>query len=96
MALFRLLHQPIIKEETYAALVEIDNAMAEGDIKYGLDAWKTGKKMVEDHVAGANRHIFRWQEGEKIDKDSHRRALAHAAARLIIALQLEIDRENRH
>ena len=76
------------------ALKEIDEAMKEGDAKYGLDAWKdSGKLKVGDHVKAITRHVRRWTMGEKYDRDSKRRALAHVAARAIIALQREIDED---
>lgn len=99
-----LLHGPAndvkrgVDSDVWEAMDEINAAMQEGDSKYGVNAWKrrADPDRVVANVQGARRHMYRWLAGETFDKDSKRRALAHVAARAIIALQLEIDHESRH
>ncbi len=78
------------------ALESVALAMAEGDRKYGENAWipKTDSRdwgtNVLDHTAGAGRHVERRLRGELID-ESGLPALAHVGARALIALQIEIE-----
>ncbi len=42
-----------------------------------------------DHLGAALRHLTRWQEREGVDSESGKSHLAHAAARILMALDLE-------
>ena len=57
-----------------------------GANKYGRDNYKGG---MESHrlIAACLRHIFAWQNGEDIDKESGLGHLEHAAANLAILLE---------
>lgn len=82
------------------ALAEVAAVLQHGDDKHGKNAWRRPDPqgdLSKQHVEGANRHIIKRLNGqEREEDDSGLRHLAHAAARAIIALQLEIDRENGH
>ncbi len=79
------------------ALRLVDNAMKEGDTKYGENAWRDRpviadpEERVRDHVAAVRRHLDRHQAGEFFDADSGYPALAHVVARALIALQTGIN-----
>lgn len=46
-------------------------------------------RPASEHVAAALRHIAKWLEGEKVDPDSGENPLAHAAARCMLAYEVE-------
>jgi hypothetical protein len=48
------------------------------------------KRNIDEEFAAMQRHAWRWKSGQKIDKDSKISALAHVAARALIALEQEI------
>lgn len=51
---------------------------------YLRDDYKWG-----DHLGAALRHLTRWQEKEGVDTESGKSHLAHAAARILMLLDLE-------
>lgn len=84
-------------DDVRSALWAVEEALLEGDNKYGKNAWRDRPKLddpamrVDDHIAGAQRHINRHRRGEVVDADSGKLALAHAVARGLLALQTHIN-----
>ncbi len=68
------------------ALTEVSHVLTFGDDKHPDEKWK--KMDPEDHVDAALRHIFAHMSGDKTDSESGRLHLAHAAARLLFAVEL--------
>lgn len=80
------------------ALQIVNEAMREGDRKYGENAWRDKPAIADptermaDHVSAVERHLKRYTESqEPIDRDSGLPALAHVVARALIALQTGIN-----
>ena len=61
-------------------------AIAEGDAKYGAETRYDG--APERHIDAATRHLARHARGEFTDHDSGLPALAHAAARILLAIEM--------
>lgn len=96
MALFDLQWRERLDPAVAEAMAEVDAAMQDGDRKYGHNAWKGGSQTSTDHLRGIERHMKRrMDDNQKYDGDSKRRALAHVAARAILALQCEIDEDRQ-
>lgn len=77
--------------ETFAVIVH-------GDEKHGLNEWRHVPPLVREgriqkHIEALRRHSFRRANGVIREQESGRRHLAHVAARALIALQLEIDKD---
>ena len=66
------------------SLEQMALAMADGSEKYGSYNFDTHSQR--DHIAGCYRHLSRYLEGEDVTDDTNLSHLAHAAARLTIAL----------
>lgn len=77
-----------------AALAEVAEVLAHGDEKHGMDAWRNSDALATSHALAVERHNNRWMAGQQRELESGKRHMAHVAARALIALQLEIDREN--
>lgn len=84
------------------AIALVNATMRHGDDKYGVNAWLFKPKTtdlgerIEDHIAAADRHLKRrmgsgMEPPAPIDADSRLPAMAHVAARALMALQLEIQ-----
>lgn len=84
-------------DDTQDALALVQEAMLEGDRKYGKRAWIDRPKVADptervwDHLEAVKRHADRHFIGETIDADSGFAALAHVAARAMLALQTAIN-----
>jgi hypothetical protein len=84
-------------DDVRGALWEVEAALLEGDDKYGKNAWRDRPKVtnpldrVVDHLAGARRHLERHLDGDVIDRDSGKLALAHVVARGLLALQTYLN-----
>lgn len=70
------------------ALLEVAEAIGEGDRKYGSATRLIGPPRR--HVGGALRHILGYLAGDRVDHDSGLHPLAHAAARLLLAREIEL------
>lgn len=71
------------------AIEEVIKVLMNGAAKYGDSNWK--KVDVVRYYNALMRHTQSWRKGERIDKDSKLKTLAHAAANTIILLKKEID-----
>lgn len=71
------------------ALDQVKRALAEGDAKHNGSGTRYDGGAAR-HLAGMFRHLARWIAGEKVDPDSGAHPLAHAIARLLIVLEIEI------
>lgn len=71
------------------ALAEIEAVFRFGARKYSPHGWK-GREAAS-HTGHADNHICRFLDGETADHESGLHPLAHAAARLIMALWVEMD-----
>ena len=75
------------------ALFEVARVLIDSEPKHPNEHYRTVEPG--DHVAALHRHVRRWIYGEPIDEDSGLHALAHAAARALFALQLELEARAR-
>lgn len=69
------------------AVKEVGEVLTFGETKHPGQPWKQ-MQPNEDHVAAALRHIMEHLDGTTLDSESGRLHLAHAAARLLFAVQL--------
>lgn len=80
-------------ERVQSALAAVARVMKHGDDKHGKNEWYKSKKdpllKIADHQAGIDRHVKRLRMGERIDADSKELALAHIAARALMALEMD-------
>ena len=74
------------------ALIEIGKVFGHGTEKHPEDPMSVERDLKEEFAA-MQRHAWRWKSGQKIDKDSKINALAHVAARAMIALEQELKNE---
>ena len=66
------------------ALLEVALAIQTGDVKHGAETRLGGNPRR--HLAGALRHALAYLDGREFDDESGLHHLAHAAARLLLAL----------
>jgi hypothetical protein len=71
------------------ALLEVGKVLSHGVGKYPEDPTSIGRDLNKEFAA-LQRHAWRWKSGQKIDHDSGLNAMAHVAARALIALEQEI------
>lgn len=69
-----------------SALVEIANAMALGNRKYGPANWRVDPVEALVYANALLRHMEAWIDGETMDPESGANHLGHAAANAIILL----------
>ncbi|BAP15830.1 endolysin; inhibits RNA polymerase [Ralstonia phage RSJ2] len=73
----------------FPALVYESLAYKSGQLKYGLDNYRSGDTKVEamTYIAGAKRHIEQWVAGEEVDPKElvHHLGAARASLGIIIA-----------
>lgn len=60
-----------------------------GARKYSADNWKFVDKPKRRYFAAAVRHLFAWAGGEKLDPESGKHHLAHAACCILFLLHFE-------
>lgn len=65
-------------------------ALGDGADKYGDFGWQGEGRPVTDHLAAAERHMDQHRAGVTRDAESGLPPLAHAAARMLIALALDL------
>ena len=73
-------------------LDEAAKVMHFGAKKHGRDNWRQANNNGGDHTAAAQRHIARFRRGRLIDHETGYSHLAHALARIGMALGKEIQR----
>lgn len=74
------------------AVDEVSAVLAYGDEKHGVRAWDNDDLDDDNyikHIEGMTRHLERLAKGETVD-ESGRRALAHVAARALLALEFDL------
>jgi len=72
------------------ALEEIAKVLAFGKVKYQAFNWAKGFKWSR-LIGAAMRHLFAWQRGENLDKESGLSHLAHLGCCVLFLLQHEIS-----
>ena len=65
-------------------------ALGDGAATYGDFGWQGDGRPVTDHLAAAERHMDQHRAGVTRDAESGLPPLAHAAARILIALALDL------
>ena len=68
------------------AFLEVALAIQTGDAKYGAGTRFDGEPRR--HLAGALRHELAYLDGREFDPETGLHHLAHAAARLLLALEM--------
>lgn len=78
-------------------LPEFEEAVADiltlGAEKYEADSWKKVENGIDRYYAALRRHISAWRKGEKLDPESGKHHLAHAACNIMFLMYL--DEENK-
>lgn len=67
---------------------EIVEVLTFGADKYEDNSWQKVENGVDRYYSAALRHIMAWKKGERDDKESGIRHLAHAATNLLFLLHL--------
>jgi hypothetical protein len=77
------------------ALDHVLGAFEFGARKYAVNDWLNRPQL--DHIDGAFRHLTAWLQGDRRDPETGLSHLAHAGARVLMALALECahDSEER-
>lgn len=77
----------------WGALKDVVGAFELGAAKYAVGDWVNHPQM--DHIDAAFRHLTAWLQHEPSDPESGLSHLAHAGARVLMALALESRAEGR-
>lgn len=80
------------------ALLDVSKAFGFGARKYGADDWRKGMPLSELY-GSAGRHLLKWSCGQDYDEESGLSPLAHAAADILMMLELargRRDLDDRH
>ena len=74
------------------AKMEVGRVYGNGAGKYDFRDWEKDDDHISytDMIGAAERHIARWQGGERHDRESGLHPLAHAIARLQMVMTLEM------
>lgn len=72
------------------AVGDVIEVLEQGALKYQGREWSA---RPNDHVAKAMGHLASSLAGSRYDQDTGLNPLAHAAARLILALQIELEKK---
>lgn len=68
------------------ALVAVAEVLAKGAVKYDTHNWRKGIAWSRVYAA-TQRHLFAWNDGQTIDKESGFNHLAHACCNLMFLLE---------
>lgn len=71
------------------ATSEIVDVLTYGAKKYAPDNWRKVPNPQQRYYAAAMRHIVAWVRGEKLDPESGKPHLAHAACCLLFLLEVD-------
>ncbi len=73
------------------AIDEVVQVLAFGKKKYGANNWmmRDSKEDKQAFMGAALRHIFAWQQGDDVDKETGIDHLAHAACNLLFIQELK-------
>ena len=74
------------------AIVEI---LTFGASKYGADNWQGLDNFEARYYAALERHLQAWRKGEKVDPESGKLHLAHAACNVVFLLWHEITKNSK-
>lgn len=72
-----------------AANIEVNRALENGAVKYGLCNWRDTNVKASVYIDAALRHIAQWQEGQEDASDSTVHNLGHAMASLAIIIDAQ-------
>lgn len=72
-----------------AALIEVARVAGHGAEKYSPEDWR-GKYPCMEHISAAIHHMLRWKDVSHKDPESKLSHLAHAACRILFALDQEL------
>ena len=75
------------------ALMELVKVLTFGAKKYSPDNWKMLPDSQGRYFDAAQRHMWQWKQGEKLDSESGYHHLAHAMASLMFIMQMDIENE---
>jgi hypothetical protein len=75
------------------ALWELVKVLTFGAKKYSPDNWKLLENSQQRYFDAAQRHMWQWKQGEKLDSESKYHHLAHAMASLMFIMQMDIEQE---
>lgn len=82
--------KPSLSLLPWAAFPEVAEVMQSGVAKHGAHGWREpGKHTTAEYLDKALRHLAAHLAGVKLDAESGKKHLAHAAADLLIALELD-------
>ena len=79
----------------FDALGEVAHVFQVGAEKYAPNDWKNKDNGGGAHHAAALRHLGAFCDGEALDAESRRHHLAHAAARCLMQLWKEMNRDRQ-
>ena len=82
------LRYDLLPPECIREIVEI---LTLGAKKYEDENWKKVDNAKDRYYAALMRHLEAWREGEKIDRESGKRHLAHMASNAIFLLWFDIN-----
>ena len=72
------------------ALEEVAKVLTYGSQKYEDHNWLNVDKAEDRFFSAANRHMWAWKKGEKLDEENQCNHLAAAIASLMFILELEL------
>jgi|SRR3989304_1873851 len=76
----------------WQSLESVAHVLAHGAQKYGVDNWQRVENAEQRYFAAALRHLIAWQSGEKLDPESGKPHLAHAACCVLFMLWFEVQK----
>lgn len=76
------------------ALEEMVKVLTFGAEKYAPDNWRLVDGWQWRYFAAAQRHLWAWQRGEKVDPETGLSHLAHASCCLYFMLELDMVGEH--
>lgn len=68
---------------------DIVDVLTHGAEKYAPDQWKEVEDATNRYFSALMRHLVAWRGGERIDKDSGLKHLAHAGCCLLFMMWLD-------
>lgn len=67
----------------------VADVLTYGADKYAPNQWKEVENAKDRYYAALRRHLSAWRKGEKIDSESGKSHLAHAACNIMFLLELD-------
>jgi len=78
------------------ALEEVVHVLTYGSQKYEDFNWKYVDQAEDRYFSAANRHLWQWKRGEKLDEETKRNHLASVITNLMFILELELEKEQKN